>query len=158
MVPISKTYMPTFSSPAKDYMFLYQFILYYSKPEFLRVKVQPMTSAWAAIGAVVIECGISKEDFGAIIRLCETKIILVVGHFGDIPVLPAMAPNEEGPLPSPHLQRPENQSVWRAFILTTDGKTEQGLQGERDRQAHRQIKKGSSTDDPSTPLLVHKIN
>lgn len=93
-----------FPSPAKDYIFLYQITLYYSNSEFLGIKVQPMKSAQEVAGATVIKCGISNEDIGAITIVCETKVILVVDQDADTAVLPATAPNEEGP-PLHHISK-----------------------------------------------------
>lgn len=88
--------MATFSVHAMDYFVLDQLTFYYSNSEFLRCVVQSAKKSTTVIGAAVIKFGISNGDFGGLISVLESKVILIVDHLAESPVIPAMASDVKG--------------------------------------------------------------
>lgn len=55
-----------------------------------------LNPARAVITAVILYCGVGDGHFEVFIPVLEGFAIPVVGHLGDVPILPAVAPDVEG--------------------------------------------------------------
>lgn len=89
---------------------------YYGDSEFLGCEVQPPKIACAVIGPTVVKVGISNGEFGVFITVLESKVILIVDHLLDSPVIPAMASDVKGLIVYYHLSRGlKEQPISRYF-------------------------------------------